>query len=162
MTLTANTHRQQSTSSFSLQAIFSVIIFVLLSSQDGFATKWHVDEHTGIKRAPALYNGLFSTIAFLIGAVSSIVSGFVGMKIATYANARTALEARKGIAAAFAVGKILSSLFVSTLCHLRYAHCTQHPTHLFVQRSALVRLWASPCLASACWCCLSCWSCTGR
>jgi len=40
-----------------------------------------------------------------VGAVSSIVSGFIGMKIATYANARTTLEARKGIAAAFAVGE---------------------------------------------------------
>lgn len=88
-----------------VQAIFSIIIFVLLSSQDGFSTKWHVDEHTGVKHAPALYNGIFSTIAFLVGAISSIVSGFIGMKIATYANARTALEARKGIAAAFAVGE---------------------------------------------------------
>lgn len=81
------------------------MIFVLLSSQDGFSTKWHIDTHTGVKRAPALYNGVFSTIAFLVGAVSSILSGFIGMKIATYANSRTALEARKGIAAAFAVGK---------------------------------------------------------
>lgn len=64
-----------------------------------------MDEHTGVKHAPALYNGIFSTIAFLVGAISSIVSGFIGMKIATYANARTALEARKGIAAAFAVGE---------------------------------------------------------
>ena len=31
---------------------------------------------------------------------------FAGMKIATYANARTALEARKGIAPAFMCGKI--------------------------------------------------------
>ncbi len=91
-----------------MQAIFSIIIFVLLSSQDGFSTKWKVDEHTGIKHAPALYNGIFSTIAFLVGAISSIVSGFIGMKIATYANARTALEARKGIAAAFAVGELLN------------------------------------------------------
>ena len=74
-----------------------VFIFVLLSSQDGFATKWHVDSE-GVSHAPALYNGAFSTIAFLIGAVTSIVSGWLGMTIATYANARTALEARKGIA----------------------------------------------------------------
>ena len=31
----------------------------------------------------------------------TILSGFLGMKVATYANARTALEARKGIAPAF-------------------------------------------------------------
>ncbi|MFS7911443.1 putative inorganic diphosphatase [Helianthus anomalus] len=43
----------------------------------------------------------FSTIAFLIGVITSLISGFLGMKIATYANARTALEARKDIGKAF-------------------------------------------------------------
>jgi H+-translocating diphosphatase len=54
--------------------------------------------------AQAIYNGAFSTIAFLAGAITSIISGFLGMKIATYANARTALEARKGVAPAFMAG----------------------------------------------------------
>jgi inorganic pyrophosphatase len=83
-------------------AVFSIFIFVLLSSQDGFDTHTHIDIH-GRTIKPALYNGIFSTIAFLVGAISSVASGFIGMKIATYANARTALEARKGIAPAFAV-----------------------------------------------------------
>ena len=82
-------------------AFFSVFIFVLLSSEDGFSTAWHLDKKTGIERAPALYNGAFSTLAFFVGAATSILSGFLGMKIATFANARTALEARKGIAPAF-------------------------------------------------------------
>ena len=59
-----------------------------------------------MSHAPALYNGAFSTIAFLIGAVTSIISGWLGMTIATYANARTALEARKGIAPAFMAGEM--------------------------------------------------------
>ncbi|KAF5791209.1 putative inorganic diphosphatase [Helianthus annuus] len=50
---------------------------------------------------PALVTAAFSTIAFLTGAITSLISGFLGMKIATYANARTALEARKGIGKAF-------------------------------------------------------------
>ena len=37
------------------------------------------------------------------------------MKIATYANARTALEARKGVAAAFMTGVFLAA----ELCHLQ-------------------------------------------
>jgi inorganic pyrophosphatase len=45
--------------------------------------------------------GAFSTIAFLAGAATSMLSGYLGMTIATYANARTALEARKGVAPAF-------------------------------------------------------------
>ena len=87
-----------------LQAIMSVIIFVLLSSQDGFSRDWIVDDR-GHRTAPAIYNGAFSTIAFLLGAVTSILSGYLGMKIAVYANARTSLEARKGIAPAFMCGK---------------------------------------------------------
>eukprot|EP00891_Asterochloris_glomerata_P003635 jgi/Astpho2/3635/Aster-06926 len=74
---------------------FAGLIFVLLSSQDGFSREWKAGH------APALYNGVFSTVSFLLGATTSIVSGFLGMKIAVYANARTALEARKGIAPAF-------------------------------------------------------------
>ena len=86
---------------FLVQAGFSVFVFLLLGSEDGFSTVWKVDKASGIARAPAIYNGAFSTIAFLVGAVTSILSGFLGMKVATFANARTALEARKGIAPAF-------------------------------------------------------------
>ena len=99
----------------SVQAIFAIFIFVLLSSQDGFDTHTHVDEHGRIRK-PALYNGIFSAIAFLVGAIASVASGYIGMKIATYANARTALEARKGIAPAFAVGIFLPSLRFYMFC----------------------------------------------
>ena len=59
------------------QVGFSVVIFVLLASEDGFSREWVVDEQ-GIARAPSLYNGAFSTIAFLLGAITSIISGFLG------------------------------------------------------------------------------------
>lgn len=39
-----------------LQCAFSVLIFVLLSSQDGFQTEWKEDDK-GVLRAPAIYNG---------------------------------------------------------------------------------------------------------
>jgi len=82
-------------------ACFAIFIFLLLSSEDGFQTKWHVDPDTGVTTPPALMNGTFSAIAFLLGAGTSILSGYMGMKIATYANARVALEARHGVAEAF-------------------------------------------------------------
>ena len=62
-----------------VQAGFSVVIFVLLASEDGFSREWVVDEQ-GIARAPSLYNGAFSTIAFLLGAITSIASGFLGAR----------------------------------------------------------------------------------
>jgi len=36
---------------------------------------------------------MYTTIAFIVGCVTSIVSGWIGMKIATYANTRTAYMA---------------------------------------------------------------------
>lgn len=74
------------------QACFSVLIFIMLASEDGF-------------KEVGLRNGTFSTVAFIIGAAASIVSGYLGMMIATYANARTALQARKGVAPAFMCGE---------------------------------------------------------
>ena len=36
----------------------------------------------------------YTTIAFLVGCATSILSGFIGMRIAVYANIRTAFEAQ--------------------------------------------------------------------
>lgn len=73
----------------------SVLIFGLLGS---------VSPEDGRTRADEVRNGAFSTIAFVLGALTSCLSGYLGMKIATYANARTAVEARRGIAPAFMTG----------------------------------------------------------
>lgn len=39
---------------------------------------------------------IFTTISFLVGAITSIICGYVGMKIAVYSNSRTAIQATKG------------------------------------------------------------------
>lgn len=74
----------------------AVLIFALLGSVTPEDTRTRADE---------IKNGLFSMIAFVLGATTSILCGYLGMKIATYANARTAIEARKGIAPAFMCGE---------------------------------------------------------
>ncbi|KAI4988859.1 hypothetical protein ZWY2020_036176 [Hordeum vulgare] len=71
--------------------VFAAIIFLFLGSIEGFSTKGQ----------PALYKEGHLTASFLLGAITSLVSGFLGMKIATYANARTTLEARNGVGKAF-------------------------------------------------------------
>lgn len=84
--------------------VFAILIFLFLGSVKGFSTKGQpctYDEKNICK--PALATALFSTIAFLLGGITSLLSGFLGMKIATYANARTTLEARKGVGKAFIV-----------------------------------------------------------
>ena len=45
----------------------------------------------------------YTTIPFLLGAVTSIISGYIGMQIAVRANVRTAKEARHGLDRAFNV-----------------------------------------------------------
>ncbi|KGN65098.1 hypothetical protein Csa_004550 [Cucumis sativus] len=82
--------------------LFAALIFVFLGSVEGFSTKPQPCSYDKTKTCkPALATATFSTISFLLGAVTSVVSGFLGMKIATYANARTTLEARKGVGKAF-------------------------------------------------------------
>lgn len=81
-----------------LQVIMAVLIFALLGSVTPDETRTRADE---------VKNGLFSMIAFVLGASTSILCGYLGMKIATYANARTAVEARKGIAPAFMCGECI-------------------------------------------------------
>merc|ERR1712159_160148 len=84
---------------FFFMTIFSAVIFVLLGSQDGFKTKYTTDVD-GRPQAPGLFIAIFSTLSFILGATTSSISGYLGMMIATYANGRTALEARKGVAPA--------------------------------------------------------------
>ncbi len=56
------------------------------------------DPHT-----PDVNEGIYTAISFLLGCVISILSGFIGMRIATIGNARTTTAAKKSIAAAFSV-----------------------------------------------------------
>lgn len=65
-----------------------------------------VEPENGRTKADESRNGIFSTISFILGGLTSLLSGYLGMKIATFANARTALEARKGIAPAFMCGEL--------------------------------------------------------
>lgn len=63
--------------------LFGLLLFVLL----GTLHSWML--------------GVFSTVAFFTGALTSIASGFIGMRVAVYANSRTALSAQRGYEFAF-------------------------------------------------------------
>ncbi|KZV19963.1 pyrophosphate-energized vacuolar membrane proton pump 1-like [Dorcoceras hygrometricum] len=83
---------------------FAILIFLFLGSVEGFSRSSQPCTYDKEKFCkPALATAIFSTVSFLLGAVTSLASGFLGMKIATYANARTTLEARKGVGKAFIV-----------------------------------------------------------
>lgn len=58
----------------------------------------------------------YTTIAFLIGGFTSIVSGYIGMRIATYTNVRTTYECaddiHKGFVVAYRGGQVLGFCLV--------------------------------------------------
>ena len=58
----------------------------------------------------------YTTCAFLIGAVTSILSGYIGMKIAVYTNVRTTKECAEDISKGFIVayrgGQVLGFVLV--------------------------------------------------
>merc|ERR1711871_544860 len=72
--------------------VFGIIILVALGiarSQDG---------------KPDFVAGLFSAVAFWLGALTSILSGFIGMRIAVFTNGRVTLAAKnEGLGKAFNV-----------------------------------------------------------
>ncbi|XP_040380509.1 pyrophosphate-energized vacuolar membrane proton pump 1-like [Oryza brachyantha] len=85
-------------------AAFAAVIFVSLGSVRRFGTAPEPCAYDAARTCrPALANAAFTTVAFLLGAATSVVSGYLGMRVATFANARTALEARRGVGRAFAV-----------------------------------------------------------
>jgi len=71
-----------------------------------------------VLRSPKVALGLFSSLAFALGALTSMICGYLGMMVGTYGNVRTAVEARRGMAPAFSaayrsgsvMGFLLSSL----------------------------------------------------
>jgi inorganic pyrophosphatase len=62
--------------------VFSVIVYFVESSEGG---------------------GIATVVAFVVGALTSILAGYIGMKIAVYTNVRTAHEAWKDLASGYDV-----------------------------------------------------------
>ena len=84
----------------------------------------------------------FTPFAFLTGGVWSLLAGFIGMKIATHSNARTAQAAseglNRGLRVAFSAGSVMGFTVVALgildvtlwFCLLRYAFGVQDPVRI--------------------------------
>eukprot|EP01083_Nonionella_stella_P092363 258559_1 len=61
--------------------------------------------------------GLFAAFSFFVGAITSIICGYIGMRVATYSNARTAIRAKTSLAegfhVAFSGGSVMGFSLVS-------------------------------------------------
>lgn len=81
--------------------LFSGVIIVVI----GFTNSW--------------FNAIFTALAFIAGALTSILAGFIGMRIGVYANARTAVQAQqKGLNAAFVTSFRAGIVMGFVLCSL--------------------------------------------
>ncbi len=83
-------------------AVFAVIIALFID-----------DHHTDY-----VNEGIYTAIAFLFGAIMSIASGYIGMKIATLGNVRTTVSANQSLAAAFKVAVNSGAVMGFTLVSL--------------------------------------------
>lgn len=69
--------------------LFSVIIVIVLGTANKEDGRW--------------VDAAFSCVAFLVGATTSILAGFIGMKVGVFSNARTAMESQRSIGLGFKV-----------------------------------------------------------
>ncbi|KAG8067242.1 hypothetical protein GUJ93_ZPchr0005g14671 [Zizania palustris] len=106
---------------------FALVIFVSLGSVRRFSTRPEPCAYDPSRLCrPAVANAAFTTVAFLLGALTSVLSGYLGMRVATFANARTALEARRGgvgraFAVAFRSGAAMGFLLASSALLVLFA-----------------------------------------
>ena len=74
---------------YKFMAIFMVVFAAIIAAL--------IDDH----HTDYVNEGIYTAIAFLFGAVISIASGFIGMRIATVGNVRTTVSANKSLSDAF-------------------------------------------------------------
>lgn len=102
---------QEGAQAFLVSEYRYVAIFCLF-----FAALLYVAVGQVYKEVP--YSGLYSAVAFLLGAFTSSLAAFLGMNIATRGNVRTTIRARQGIAPAFKVAFNSGAVMGFGLCGL--------------------------------------------
>ena len=76
---------------YKFMAIFMVVFAAIIAAL--------IDDH----HTDYVNEGIYTAIAFIFGAIISIASGFIGMRIATVGNVRTTVSANKSLSDAFNV-----------------------------------------------------------
>ncbi|MEX2481088.1 MAG: V-type H(+)-translocating pyrophosphatase [Gammaproteobacteria bacterium] len=76
---------------YKFMAIFIVVFAAIIAAL--------IDDH----HTAYVNEGIYTAVAFVFGAIISIASGFIGMKIATVGNVRTTVSANKSLSDAFNV-----------------------------------------------------------
>ncbi|MBL4710939.1 MAG: sodium/proton-translocating pyrophosphatase, partial [Gammaproteobacteria bacterium] len=91
---------------YKFMAIFMVVFAIIIVL--------FIDDH----HTDYVNEGIYTALAFLFGAIISIASGYIGMKIATVGNVRTTVSANQSLAAAFKVAVSSGAVMGFTLVSL--------------------------------------------
>ena len=117
---------------YKFMAIFIVVAAIIAALID--------DHHTDY-----VNEGMYTAVAFVFGAIISILSGFIGMRIATVGNVRTTVSANKSLSEAFNValhsGSVMGFALVSLAALglllvyllLKWAMPAQLPEHVLME-----------------------------
>src|SRR5690606_1848240 len=84
-------------------AVFSVLIVVLIgiANNCGLGSLSLEEDSDEPTEGSCWARGGFTMLAFIIGALTSMASGYIGMMVAVYTNVRTTVEATRGWTPAF-------------------------------------------------------------
>ena len=85
---------------FAFIAVFGLIVFLLVGSGGTWT------------------QGAFSFVSFAVGGTTSIVSGYIGMRVAVYANVRTTVSAQRSWTAAFNTAFSAGAVMGFALCSM--------------------------------------------
>ncbi|MDJ0653105.1 MAG: V-type H(+)-translocating pyrophosphatase [Xanthomonadales bacterium] len=118
---------------YKFMAIFMVVFAAIIALL--------IDDH----HTDYVNEGVYTAVAFLVGAVISIASGYIGMKIATSGNARTTVSANQSLSDAFNLalhsGSVMGFALVSLASlgllliylALKYVMPEQLPNHILME-----------------------------
>ncbi len=118
---------------YKFMAIFMVLFAIVIGLL--------IDDH----HTDYVNEGLYTAVAFIFGAIISIVSGYIGMKIATAGNVRTTVSANQSLSDAFNLalrsGAVMGFALVSLASlgmlliylGLKYVMPEQLPAHILME-----------------------------
>ncbi len=118
---------------YKFMAIFMVVFAAIIAGL--------IDDH----HTDYVNEGVYTAVAFLFGAIISIASGYIGMKIATQGNVRTTVSANQSLSKAFNValhsGAVMGFALVSLAALgmlgvyivLKYIMPEELPTHVLME-----------------------------
>jgi len=99
-------------------AVFSVIITVLVGSAGNCGQAKVIDKMLQFTDGSCWKRGGFTAASFAVGGLTSMLSGYIGMRIAVYTNARTTIGALNGWSMAFNTAYSGGAVMGFCLCSL--------------------------------------------